>query len=189
MRAPLVPYDDDDVVLQTLTPNPLHMKLRSVNKLAHELEKAQLHIATEFFNRIGVTKGRYHGEFEGTPCSLICRRHEVLRNVITAARRIFVTKDGKHKRRRVSRRNQHEVNDAALNDADAFQALDGVMKFSYGAQLVRKHQHCVEDFKVAVSRIGCSVTVSMHMLIHQTPHCCEKHRYRSSGYSGAAAER
>ena len=133
-------------------------------------------------------KERYHGEFEGRPCSLICRSHEVLRDVIQAERKVYVTKSGERKRRRVSLRNAAVVKHPALKFADAFQALDGVMKFCFGEHLVRKYKHCIEDFKLAISSIGCSVTVSMHMLIDHTPRFCEQHNCGLLRFSEEAAE-
>jgi len=164
------------------------MKLRSVNKLVHELEKACPDIAAQYFERIGVTRERYHDEFEGRPCSLICRKHEVLRDVVKDARSMFVTKHGEQKRRRVSKRTEPDSNHPALCFADAFQALDGVMRFCYGEQLVRKFEHCIDDFKLAIARIGCSVNVSMHMLIDHTPRFCDKHNSGLLLYSEEAAE-
>lgn len=64
VRPSLLSVDGDDIILEKLPPNPLHMKLRSVNKVIHELEKAHPEVAASFFKQIGVKKERYHDEFE-----------------------------------------------------------------------------------------------------------------------------
>jgi len=140
VRPPLVTFEDDDIFLEMLTPNPLHMKLRTVNKVEAELEKAHPGIAKQFIERIGLKKERYHDEFEGRACSTICGRHEVVREIVLVASSVYVTKRGMKKRQRVSQRNAAAVKHPALFFADAFEALDGVMKYCYGAQLVPKYQ-------------------------------------------------
>ena len=89
-------------------------------------------MAAGFWKRIGVKKERYHEEFERRQYSLICRKHDVLREVVEAERSVFLTKHGMRKRRRVSKRTAADVSHPALYFVDALRALDGVMKFCFG---------------------------------------------------------
>ncbi len=82
IRDPLLEGDNSTLVIDVCTPNPLHMKLRSVNKVYGEFVKREPTIAAEYIRRIGVTTEAYHQEFEGRPCSKIVRSFSVLRDVI-----------------------------------------------------------------------------------------------------------
>ena len=53
VRRALIKFDADDIMIETLTHNPLHMKLRSMIKLVIEFERAFPDIATQFIERIG----------------------------------------------------------------------------------------------------------------------------------------
>lgn len=65
IRAALVGDEADGVILEKLTPNSLHMKLRVINKLMNDMSKAYPDVAEEFVKGLGLTKERYHDEFEG----------------------------------------------------------------------------------------------------------------------------
>ena len=57
------------------------MKLRVVNKLMGEMEKAYPK-ASAFVNRIDIRKEPYHDEYEGRLCSTIVRNDNLLGNVL-----------------------------------------------------------------------------------------------------------
>ena len=76
----------------------------------------------------------------------------------------------------------------ALHVADALEAMDGVMKFMYGQQLDEGHRHSLEDYKHAIGKIGCSVTVSMHMLNDHAQRFCDDHNCGLLAYSEESAE-
>ena len=192
VRPTLIDTDSDGIVLETLTPNPLHMKLRIVNKLHTDFEKSYPDVAIEFIKRLRLTKERYHDEFEGRPCSKIARSHAVLRSVLQQQRSVYVTRAGVEKKRRLSSRITEQVANTAhhpaIHVADALEAMDGVMKFMYGRQIDEEYRHCVDDFKDAIGKIGSSVTVSMHMLLDHSPRFCAEHNTGLLAYSEEAAE-
>ena len=163
------------------------MKLRTVNKLVSEMEKTSPEVTREFLDRIKVLKERYHDEFEGRHCSLIVKSSSVLRSVIKEASEQIVAENnvvrrtqGGVKRRRVATRALESEMSTLVTQhplcqfATAFEAQDGIMHFMYGAQLVEKYRRCIGDYRRAVDAIGCSVTVSMHMLIDHAVHFCDE---------------
>ena len=182
------------LLLKKLTPSPLHLKLRTTNKLFYKLEIAYPSTYAWLISQLKVEKEKYHGEFQGRPCSIICAWHQVLRAVIAEeavqACAVFITQDGSRKKRRISRRtsSRSAAEHPALCYADAFEVLDGIMKFCYGESLVDQYRHCIADFKLAVTRIGSSVTVSMHMLVDHTVHFCDEHQCGLLRYSEETAE-
>ncbi len=116
------------------------------------------------------------------------KRHEQLRDVIKQSCSVAIgakscvrTTQGITKRRHLSLRatsselTQRVAVHPTHHYADAFEALDGIMSFMYGAELVEKYRHCVGDYKRAIEAIGCSVTVSMHMLVDHDLTMCDKH--------------
>jgi len=192
VRPALLDCDPDEIILETLTPNPLHGKLRTINKLMNDLDKAYPEVATAFISRIGLSKEQYHDEFEGRACSTIARKHNVLRDVIKEQRRMYVMRNGARKKRRISSRLSAHVTEtthhSALHVADALEAMDGVMKFMFGRHLDESYRHCVEDFKLAIGKISSSVTVSMHMMIDHAPRFCDDHNCGLLAYSEETAE-
>ncbi len=138
------------------------------------MEKASPEVAREFLDRINVLKERYHDEFEGRHCSLIVKSSSVLRSVIKEASEQIVAENnvvrrtqGGVKRRRVATRALESEMSTLVTQhplcqfATAFEAQDGIMHFMYGAQLVEKYSHCIDDYRRAIDAIECSVTVSM----------------------------
>jgi len=185
VRKPLLRIDNT-LVLEVLTPNPLHIKLRTTNKLVFELEKAEPNLAGKFLKRLSVDKERYHGEFEGRACSKIVRGHDTLRMCVrehcltTYETRASETTSGK--RRRLGDRVKGIAVDRLVAKhpvslyADAFQAFDGIMHFSYGLECDERYRHCFADFQCAIDAIKMSVTVSMHMLCAHVEHFCDSHK-------------
>ncbi len=177
VRRPLLQNISDVEILAKLTPNPLHMKLRSVNKLVSEMNRNSPEITNEFLMRIKVEKERYHGEFEGRACSKICREHETLRKVVktscvTSIQENATTKfQGVVKRRRLNpRRLEQQVEDLynkhiLRHYANAFEAQHGIMESMYGAKVKQPLREHISVYKTAISAVGCTVTQSMHMLI------------------------
>ena len=201
IRLPIVHSPPRAIVLNVITPNPLHMKLRVTNTLVGHMDVAVHDVSEQYLTEIGVIKERYHGEFEGRPCSKIARGYKVLRSIISAAceqqveaQHVLITSSGQHKKRRVSgRRTETTLKDLVAHHpasafADAFQALDGIMNCCYGAQFIEPLSHSFTDFRRAVNTLGCSVTQSMHMLGDHTMWFCKKNGCRLLAFSEETAE-
>ncbi len=184
VRRPLLDCAPQVEIGDILTPEPLHIKLRCTNKLMTHLHATAALIAATYISELGLRIEGYHGEYEGRACSKIVARHTLLASLLTSACETTegtatYTASGK-KRQRVSPRISHDAVAAAVvchpvnPFVQAFAAMDGLMKCYYGDTVVDNLVHCMTDFKNAVTSIGCSVSVSMHMLAAHVPEYCAK---------------
>ncbi len=200
VRPPLLQNIPDVKVLEKLTPNPLHMKLRSVNKIVSDMNRHSPDITIEFLTRINVEKERYHGEFEGRACSKICREHDTLRTVVKEScmtsiqENATVTYQGVVKRRRLNPRRLAEQVEQLYNEhilrhfANAFEAQHGIMESMYGTEVKQPLSEYISAYKSAISATGCTVTQSMHMLIDHSAQFCAVTGRGLLMYSEEAAE-
>ncbi len=183
-RQPMLDCAPQLEIGEKLTPEPLHIKLRCTNKLVKHLNDTAPGIAKTYIGRLGLQTEAYHGEYEGRPCSKIVAGHSVLAELVksdceTTAGAATHTQSGK-KRQRLSRRISEDAVAAAVVRhpvtpfVQAFAAMDGIMQCYYGDTVDENLAHCVTDFKQAIADIGCSVSVSMHILAAHVPEYCAR---------------
>ncbi len=186
VRKPLLKCDSEVEIGDSLPPEPLHMKLRTINKLVKHLELVDQDTTTAYIKLLGLREERYHGEFEGRSCSKIAAGHAKLGLLVRAQCEEVIRQSTPlsrlgQKRQRLSERHLDLQVCAAVakhpvsNFVAAFAAFDGIMKYCYGSILDNTSSHWVQDFKDAIGKIGCTVSVSMHMLADHAPAYCRKH--------------
>ncbi len=183
VTVPVLQCEPETMIETVLTVNPLHMKLRCTNKTIKHMNEVAPATTTVYLKKLGVHKEGYHGEFEGRPCSKIVSGYVLLASVVrdecknVLQQQVQVTRLG-NKRRRVSSRNCEQQLEQLVQAhpatpyVDLYKAHDGIMRCCYGSDLNKEYEHCFLDYKRAVDKIRCSMSVSMHMLADHTPLFC-----------------
>ncbi len=201
VRPALVQHPPHVAVGDKLSPEPLHMKLRTMNKLVTHLKVAAPVVAKRYLARLSVRTEGYHGEYEGRQCSKLAGGYEILESLVMeectlsahAEQARQVSRKGTKRQRLSGRQLEHSISGAVLQHpatpfARAFAAMDGVMKHLYGSTVDGAYSNCVNDFKLAIRDIGCSVSVSMHMLMDHAPAYCAKMGHSLQRVSAEAHE-
>ena len=168
---PLLPGDDDTLIMDLLPPMELHLLLGAVNRLVDHLEKTLEESGSrltvqQWIGELGLARCTYHGgQFDGNACRRLLRGADVLQSVAEAASAF-----------------------SAMPVVVALRALHSVVEACFSSTLSEDVAEKVAAYRQAYLQLQIPVTIKNHAIFSHIADFCRSRGHGLGPYSEQASE-